>query len=190
MLLSKIQISKIIEMYYEDIHNYCHARTHDKHIADDLTQDTFLLLINKASTLVDDNIRSWLYSTATNKIKQHYEKKSIRAKHEQDEIYLSLIRYDFDNFSLDFELEADEYTLEQIEDIKDTILDSLSAEDKKLYIEIYVNRKQHKEIARELGITPKAANVRAFRLKQKILKLTKGILGAMIIVFTLYEKYL
>ncbi len=174
-------------MHYDDIHRYCLSKTFDKEAADDLTQETFLLLINKSSELVEDNIRAWLYQVAHNMVRKYYTESKNKTEHEQSDAETIDLQYDISNFSLDYELELSEYPDEQIEEIKEKILNSLSPEDKKLYQALYIDNRSHSKIAQELGISTKTANVRAYRLKQKIIKYTKGIFGLISILLALLK---
>ena len=68
---------RIAEKYYPDIYKFCCAKCRNENVAQDITQETFLLFINKFDELTDINIRSWLLSVANNKLREYFRKSQI-----------------------------------------------------------------------------------------------------------------
>ena len=69
-------IEEIIKMYYNAILKYCRAALNgDYAAAEDVTQEVFLALHKKMTTLtIDQNIRLWLYRAADFEIKKYIKK--------------------------------------------------------------------------------------------------------------------
>ncbi len=64
---------QIIDEYYPDIYKFCCARCRNADDAQDITQETFALLIEKFDELHFENIDSWLFSVANNKVKEYFK---------------------------------------------------------------------------------------------------------------------
>ena len=66
-----LNFDDIFRGYYEKILNFCYAKIGDKQLAEDCTQEVFLILSKKMHKLkLDTDIAAWLYGTAKNEIKQ------------------------------------------------------------------------------------------------------------------------
>lgn len=50
----------IAERYYTDVYKFAFAKTRDKDIALEITQETFITFIEKQEKLNDGNICAWL----------------------------------------------------------------------------------------------------------------------------------
>ncbi len=76
-MTSQINLSKFNEVYdktYNHLLKYVIVKCHNINDANDILQETYLELWNilHKKTLMDTNIKSYLYSIANNKIKKHY----------------------------------------------------------------------------------------------------------------------
>ena len=75
-VIDKAKARLYAEEYYEPIYKFCYAKlNHNSHDAQDVTQEVFLLFQLKCNELTDENIKSWLFSTASYKIKELLNKK-------------------------------------------------------------------------------------------------------------------
>ncbi len=175
MLLNQERLSELFDMHYNDIYYFCLSMVKNEHDAEDITQETFEFLIEKADTLVEANLRAWIYNVAAIKIKQYFRRKKLDFKHivftsdQIPEIIDTQSPCIFDE-----DLIFEDLSPELIDEYKDKILSFLSDEEKALYIDVFVNKKKYKEIGEELDINPKTISVRAYRLKTKIKELIKN----------------
>ncbi len=186
-MLSTAQVIKYTVEYYDDVHRFCLHNIKDKSTADDITQETFLLFIDKAEKLEEINIKSWLLKVAKNKALKYFKAAAKQSEQEKKQNQVPEMKYDWENYSVAYELEITEYSDEQIEDFKEKIVNCLSDEEKELYRAIYVEHKSQKEAGDEFGINEKAANARIFRLKKKMTKYAKGVLGLLSVLFALLK---
>lgn len=70
-MLDSEKLREICEKYYSDVYRFSYHFILSEEAAKDITQETFLLLSQKSDSLFDENIKSWLFSTAYRIIKNH-----------------------------------------------------------------------------------------------------------------------
>lgn len=94
------QCEQIIQKHHAEILRYClYLLDDDLYGAEDCTQDVFLLLLQKKSSLnFDKNIRGWLYASA-DRIVQNYKRKQLREQ--------SMISYEIDHIADNFSFPDD-----------------------------------------------------------------------------------
>ena len=79
--MNKSELEHIAAAYYEEIYLFCLRKVnYDEHLARDLVQDVFLLLLERHGGLTNTNLRAWLYSVADKKIKEAYKKEKKNQK--------------------------------------------------------------------------------------------------------------
>ncbi len=80
-------LAQIHETYYDSIYRYIAFRVDDPHMAEDLTSDVFLRLLNALQDkhAPQNTIRGWLYGVASNVVKEYYRKKRRANLTELDE---------------------------------------------------------------------------------------------------------
>ena len=156
---------RIAEKYYPDIYKFCCAKCRNENVAQDITQETFLLFINKFDELTDINIRSWLLSDANNKLREYFRKSQIENTFVcVDNVEISTFdSYEYDKIDVD----------ELFDDVQKKILNILNDKEKELFIKLYIEKENIDLIAKELDITYGNLRTRKSRLKKKI----KGSLG-------------
>lgn len=165
MSISKKRIKMIAERYYTDVYKFAFAKTRDKDIALEITQETFITFIEKQEKLNDGNICAWLICVCANKIKEYFRKQ------ETEKFFVSID-------------EADEYpycpssgTLpedcDMLSEVQKRILALLTPEEKEAFIELFLKKKDVRVFAEENGISESAAYTRKSRLKKKAKTLYK-----------------
>lgn len=129
----------------------------NRHLAEDLVEETFLILLYKQNTLVDHpNIGGWLSQTLKHLIMD--EIKSARHRLEMPLIY--------DDSA------ATEDTYQ--EPLKDLLPKGLSPKEQEILILLYEKQLSYEEIAQHLGISVLNCRTRAFRAKAHYKELTNG----------------
>lgn len=166
-VVDKATVKLYAEEYYEPIYKFCCANlNYNSHDAQDVTQEVFLLFQLKYHELDDENIKAWLFSTASYKIKELLKKKGVAQKH-----FTSLEYYDTqaDNDDI-FELLDDQldFDSEKLQKYRSIIFEKLSAKEQLLYTKAFVENKPYAKIAEEFNTTENNICVRIFRLKKKI----------------------
>ena len=166
-VIDKAKARLYAEEYYEPIYKFCYAKlNHNSHDAQDVTQEVFLLFQLKCNELTDENIKSWLFSTASYKIKELLNKKGLAQKH-----FTSLEAYDAQGDTADiFELldEQLDFDSEKLQKYRAIIFEKLSAKEQLLYTKAFIENKPYAKIAEEFNTTENNICVRIFRLKKKI----------------------
>lgn len=153
------------ELYYEDIYHFCYVRLRKEADAHDVVQDVFLFFQENYGGLDDDNIKSWLFSVANNKIKEKFREIAKREK----ELILGTDYGVSEGADIVYETEQD-YLIpdEEIEEKKKSILSQLTEKELKLFEMVYVKHLEYEELAKALDIAEGTARTRVYRLKNKI----------------------
>ena len=74
-----MDIEKIYNQYFRIIYRYLLSLCGDPHLAEELSQETFLKALSQKNPIkADDNVTSWLYTIARNLYFQHYNKSRRR----------------------------------------------------------------------------------------------------------------
>lgn len=183
-MISNDRIKEICDLYYKDVYRYCFSFV--KKVADsqDITQETFKFLIEKAPKLQDKNIKAWLYSVALIKIKQYSNNKSAQPSNipfnDQDDRML----FDEDDlYTIEDAISQYLYDDERIDVEKQKVLDLLTEKERELYEEAYVKKKKYSEIAHDKGVSEISINVQTYRLRNKIRTIVKGIFDFCLMIF-------
>ena len=75
-----LSTQQIWEDFRAPLSSFIRRRVDDKHVADDLLQETFLKIHNGIGSLKDDQrLTAWLYRIARNIITDHYRKRPLEA---------------------------------------------------------------------------------------------------------------
>ena len=153
-----INTDETVRKYYSDIYKFCCSRCRNADDAQDITQDVFVVLVEKSATLNDKNIRAWLYQTADNKLHEYLRKKTVK------NTFISLDENvcGYPNLSVQQDI-----TLNLVQK---KILNLLNDSEKELFIKLYIENNDVELISEELGISKGALRVRKSRLKAKIKK--------------------
>ena len=166
MSLSKDQLDEIVNENYDRIFKYIMAKCGRKEDAEDLTQDTFLLLIKRSNKLSDDNISAWLYSVADKILKSYFRKKTADLSFLSDE--------DINNIPANDKIESemgDEEFEKLLNDVQRKIYDALSVEEKIIFIERYVKKQPVSVITNILDVSPDTVYVQSYNIKKKAKKI-------------------
>lgn len=174
-MIDEERLKEICNKNYNDVYRYCYAHLHDCDTAKDITQEVFKLFIEKSPKLSDKNIKAWLYNVAYKKIIALHRKNckllDIMSPYSIDSVDKN---DDCVYFEIDDEIIFNNWSDEKIENEKESILAQLSDEEKSLYNDIVVYKKQYKEIAIEKKTTENAISLRSYRLKKKLKKMAKA----------------
>ena len=155
--------------YEAYIRKFCEYKLQlQKDLIDDCVNDVFLSLLealknNKEITYP----KAWLTKVANNKITDIYRNKEKQVEREValNEETLSGSYYDTYNFQ--------EVTDEQIEQIKETILNELNETYRNLIENYYIKKMKVKEIASLYNLSESSVKVKLFRARKTIIYLSK-----------------
>lgn len=156
------QLEDVCISYYNDIYYYLLSLAHDKELAKDITQDTFLKALKSLHNLQDaSKVKSWLFSIARNNYLTELKK---RKKVVVVELFEELV-------DLQMVTPEQAYLLKEKKAWWESLLSSLN-EEEKLIFELRINHKySYEEISKQLKIKAGAVRVKFHRLRIKLIKL-------------------
>jgi RNA polymerase sigma-70 factor (ECF subfamily) len=71
-------LKEVMDMFKIQVFNYLNLMLNNSEVAEELTQDTFVKVYFKASSLRTDNLRAWIYKIATNLARSEFRKRKIK----------------------------------------------------------------------------------------------------------------
>ena len=152
-----MDIEKIYRIYFEDVYRFLLSLCKNKDIAQDITSETFLKVINNANKIEKStNIKSYIFSIAKNTYINYYKKNK-----------LMIATDDIEKF--DYGIESFEESLlenESVKILKDAI-DKLD-EPYKSITKLRLNDLSFKEIGKIYGKTSNWACVCYYRAKKRL----------------------
>jgi RNA polymerase sigma-70 factor (ECF subfamily) len=175
----------IVNRYYERILKFCcYALGGNRSLAEDCTQDVFLILYERMGSLKDyDKIGGWLYKTADH-ISKHYaaslrrERKTFAApfgSSEEGGEEAPVDRLAAGNITSEEERIAEEKAIDRA---AGEIRKRLKPFDERVLDLAFQKKYPLKEVAARLNISLSAAKSRVSRLRQKIRSLARELLAA------------
>ena len=166
-MLSKEEQNELIAKYYDSILDYCMRRLSSRDAAEEVTQDTFLLMIEKAANLTNDFLKYWLTKVAENKCNAYLR----RVKRENRHVHLDGL-----------DVEASVLLSNKVSDCSfgayyetymAAMLNHLSPKEAYLCELRFIKGYSPERIAEILQIKESAVNTRVSRLKRKIEKIIR-----------------
>lgn len=166
-MISKSELENIVRETYKKVYAYCLVLSADKNVAEDLTQETFLVLSRKAQTLEneEDKIEHWLMKVAKYEYMTYRDKKK-RENHIMIFDSENMAYFEALNEAFDRKLIA-EITYEHIE----KIFKHLSKKESILFELYFFRGLSYKELEQRYKIKRKALYTRISRLKTKVAKI-------------------
>jgi RNA polymerase sigma-70 factor (ECF subfamily) len=145
----------IFNFFYPRIFHFVRAYIPKDDLAENLVQDTFLILWNNRTNLREDtNLNAWLYTVARNhclkKLRDDKTRKNMFVSDSHSELELEM------NIEALTSLDTSELTFTEIERIIEETLAGLSPQCRKIFEMSRFSDKRNKEIAEELNISVKA----------------------------------
>lgn len=159
-MLEKNEMREICERYYCDVFRFSLHFLRDDEKAKDITQDTFLLLNEKSQKLNNENIKSWLFSTAYRKIQS--ERRNIQKALKSEVLNEEILP--------EGGLVEEELVRENILKYSTEAISSLSEKDRELYCMRFAENLSFSEISGLLGESENTVCVRVHRLREKVIK--------------------
>ncbi|MGV8096576.1 MAG: RNA polymerase sigma-70 factor [Mangrovibacterium sp.] len=145
----------IFNFFYPRLFRFIRVYIPNDDLAENIVQDTFLVLLNKGSSLKEDiNINAWLYSVARNlclkKLRDNRSKKASSFFTHLNELELEM------NIEALSVLDTSNLTFSEIERIIENTLSGLTPSCRRIFEMSRFENKKNKEIAADLGISVKA----------------------------------
>ena len=160
--------STLVRKYQKSVHALVWRKIGDFHIAEDLTQDTFLKAYQKLATLkAPQSFASWLYVIATNHCKTWLRKKRLSTQALQDTGTVELERAAYAGYVI----EENEQRITDVQhEVVKKLLAKLQESDRTIITLYYLGEMTYEEISQFLGVSVSAVKNRLYRARQSLKK--------------------
>ena len=158
---------RLVEKYQKQVHALAWRKIGDFHIAEEITQDTFLKVYQKLSTLKNPNqFAGWLYVIATNQCRAWLRKKRIETE-PLEETDVEKIDEAYSRYVAEEQSKA---TVETQREVVKKLLAKLKESERTVLTLHYFGEMTVEEISRFLGVSASAIKLRLHRARQRLKK--------------------
>ncbi|MDE0325585.1 MAG: sigma-70 family RNA polymerase sigma factor [Candidatus Poribacteria bacterium] len=160
--------SVLVRKYQKSVHALAWRKIGDFHIAEDITQDTFLQAYQKLSTLKKpQRFASWLYVIAANYCKMWLRKKRLSTESLEDTSSAELEKGTYSGYVIE---ENERTTAETQHEVVKKLLAKLQESDRTVITLYYLGEMNYEEISNFLGVSVSAVKSRLHRARQRLKK--------------------
>ncbi len=169
--------SALVKKYQESVHALAWRRIGDFHIAEEITQDTFLKAYQNLSKLKKpQSFESWLYVTATNHCRAWLRKKRLRTQSLEHTSSSEMEKATYSDYVI---AEKERTTSEAQREVVKKLLTKLQEGDRTVITLYYLGGMTYEEISRFLGVSVSAIKNRLYRARQFLKKEEKMVREAL-----------
>ena len=160
--------SPLVKKYEKQIHAFVWRRVKDYHVAEEITQDTFLRAYEKLGTLKDPNrFSGWLYMIATRRFltwlgEKRVPMESLEAMSQAEIEALFYAQY--------MVAQTEKLATEKQREIVQYLLQKLPAHERTAVVLHYLSEMTCEEIGNFLGISPSTIKSRLHRARKRLKK--------------------
>ncbi|RKU19172.1 hypothetical protein C6503_08110 [Candidatus Poribacteria bacterium] len=160
--------SALVKKYQKPVHALVWRKIGDFHIAEDITQDTFLKAYQKLSTLKKpQRFASWLYVIATNDCKMWIRKKRLSTQSLEDINSTALESATYSGYVI---AENEQETAEAQREVVKKLLAKLQESERTVITLHYLGGMTYKEISEFLGVSVGTIKTRVYRARRRLKK--------------------
>ncbi|MCY3741923.1 MAG: sigma-70 family RNA polymerase sigma factor [Candidatus Poribacteria bacterium] len=160
--------SVLVKKYQKPVHALVWRKIGDFHIAEDITQDTFLKAYQRLSTLKKpQRFASWLYVIATNYCKMRIRKKRLSTQSLEDINSTTLESATYSGYVI---AENEQETAEAQREVVKKLLAKLQESERTVITLHYLGGMTYKEISEFLGVSVGTIKTRVYRARQRLKK--------------------
>ena len=160
--------SVLVRKYQKFVHALAWRKIGDFHIAEDITQDTFLQAYQKLSTLKKpQRFASWLYVIAANYCKMWMRQKRLSTESLEDTSSAQLEKATYSGYVM---TENERTTAEAQSEVVKKLLAKLQESDRTVMTLYYLGGMNYEEISEFLGVSVSAIKSRLHRARQRLKK--------------------
>jgi len=160
--------SELVRKYQKSVHALAWRKTQDFHIAEDITQETFLRAYQNLPKLKESqSFASWLYVIATNHCKTWLSKKQLRTQSLDNFNSAELEKATFSSYIIS---ENERVDAETRHEVVKKLLAKLQESDRTVITLYYLGGMTYEEISRFLGVSVSAIKSRLYRARQLLKK--------------------
>ena len=160
--------SNLVRKYQRSVHALAWRKIGDFHIAEDITQDTFLKAYQKLSTLKEpQRFSCWLYVIATNRCKAWLRKKRLPTHSLEKVSNSELEKATYSEHIIE---ENNKRTVEAQREVVQKLLEKLQESDRTIITLFYLGDMTYEEISEFLGVSIGAIKSRLHRARKRLKK--------------------
>ncbi len=160
--------SVLVKKYQKSVHALAWRKVGDFHIAEDITQDTFLKAYQKLSTLKKpQRFASWLYVIAANHCSTWLRKKRLWIQSLEDTSSVQLEKATYSGYVIE---ENERMAVETQREVVKKLLAKLQESDRTVITLYYFGGMTYQEISKFLGVSVGAIKTRVYRVQQRLKK--------------------
>ncbi len=160
--------STLVKKYQKSVHALAWRKIGDFHIAEDITQDTFLKAYQELSTLKEpQSFASWLYVIAANRCTAWLRKKRLWTQSLENTNSAELEKATYSNYVIS---ENERATAETQREVVKKLLAKLQESDRTVMTLYYLGGMTYEEISKFLGVSVSAIKNRLYRARQHLKK--------------------
>ncbi len=155
--------SELVSKYQKSVHALAWRKTQDFHIAEDITQETFLRAYRNLSTLKEPHsFASWLYVITVNHCNTWLGKNSMRSQ-SLAKVSNELEKTTYSSYVI---AENERSTTEAKREVVKKLLEKLQESDRTIITLHYLGGMTYEEISKFLGVSVSAIKTRLYRARQ------------------------
>ncbi|MEM7371552.1 MAG: RNA polymerase sigma-70 factor [Bacteroidota bacterium] len=162
--IESFAFKSLYDRYYDAIRNFLYYKSGNIYLAEDLTQEAFLILWKKRESIDPDKVKSYLYTIANNLFLNEVKHQKVVMKFNQQPV--STTSYETPQFVL----EEDEFR-QKLE----TAISSLPEKNRVVFLMNRIDKLTYKEIAARLGLSVKAVEKRMHKALLELRNLSARI---------------
>ncbi len=160
--------SALVKKHQKPVHALAWRKTGDFHVAEEITQDTFLKAYQNLSTLKEpQKFAGWLYVIATNYCKMWLRKKRLSTQSLEDTSSAELEKATYSGYVI---AENERTTAEAQREVVKKLLAKLKESDRTVITLYYFGGMTYEEISKFLGVSVGAIKNRVYRAQERLKK--------------------
>ena len=160
--------SALVKKHQKPVHALAWRKTGDFHVAEEITQDTFLKAYQNLSTLKEpQKFSGWLYVIAANYCKMWKRKKRLSTQPLEDTDSAELEKASYSEYVI---AENERTTAEAQREVVKQLLAKLQESDRIVITLYYLGGMTYEEISEFLGVSVSAIKNRLYRARQRLKK--------------------
>ena len=160
--------SVLVRKYQQSVHALAWRKIGDFHIAEDITQETFLKAYQRLSTLKEpQSFASWLYVITANQCKAWFRKNRTWTQSLEETSSVPLEEAAYSGYVI---AENERMTAETQREVVKKLLAKLQESDRTVITLYYLGGMTYEEISRFLGVSEAAIRNRLYRARRRLKK--------------------
>ena len=158
--------SMLVRKYQKPVHALAWRKIGDFHIAEDITQETFLKAYQRLSTLKEpQSFASWLYVIAANRCSTWLRKKRLWTQSLENTSSVALERTTYSGYLI---AENERVTMETQREVVKKLLAKLQESDRTVITLYYFGGMSYEEISKFLGVSVGTIKTRVYRAQGNV----------------------